>query len=371
MFTHLVRLLSSSPRLGSIRRFTTAPEAFYYGAIHSYFLPQAVFTAIDLSLADHLKGSMSVADLATATGTVADRTDRLMKYLAVHGVFERVSPGVYRHNAVSEMLKDENVRGPRNAGLELTRVVLAKAMEGWTSAIKGETDIPFQKSFGNLTLSEFLGLPANEPTKKVFDLAMLSLTNKNLESVMAAYKWQQHLNAKVVDVGAGLGHFLAALLQKHPTFQGVVFDLPEAAANAQNFWKQSHSALLPRVHFETGSFFEQIPSGGDLYVIKSILHDLKDEDCVRVLTKVAAAMRQTQQSEPSKRPSVLIIDKVYDFPPRMGSIADYDMVMFSLFAAKERSWEEFEKLFVATGLKIVERLDTSSDLSILRCELSS
>jgi hypothetical protein len=370
MFNHLASLLRPFSRFAQARRFTTAPEAFYFQAIHSYFLPQAVFTAIDLGLADHLKGSMNVNDLAKASGTVADRTDRLMKYLAVHGVFERVSPGVYRHNAVSEVIKGDNVRG-RYAGIELMRVVVSKAMESWTSTIKGEADSPFQKTFGNLTMWEFLALPANEPIKKVFDQAMVSLTNRRVEPIIAAYQWQRHPNANVIDVGGGFGHLLTVLLQKFPTFKGVVFDLPETATHAQDFWTQSHTSLLPRVRFETGSFLETIPSGGDIYLLKYILHDWKDEDCIRILNQVAAAVRKTQQSEPSKHPSILVIDQVYDFPPRMGSIADSDMTMFSLFAAKERSLEEFEKLFAVAGLKMVERLDTSTDLSILRCEVIS
>ena len=352
------------------RRFTTAPEAFYFEAIHSYFLPQAVFTARNLGLADKLKGAMSIEDLAKATGTVPERADRLMKYLAVHGVFERVSPGVYRHNDVSEVLKDENMNG-RFAGIELNRLTVTKALDGWISALKGEVEIPFQKTFGNLTMWEFLALPANEPIKNVFDKTMVGLTLNRLQPIISAYPWQQHANANVVDVGGGLGHLLAELLQENPTFKGVVFDLPETISSSKQFWKHQHADKLDRIQFQPGSFLESIPAGGDIYILKYILHDWNDSDCMRILSKVVEGMRKTIQADASKQPTVLIMDQVYDFPPRMGSIADFDMMMFTLFSSKERSSEEFDRLITTAGLKVVEKIDTTSDMSIMCCQLAA
>ena len=52
-----------------------SPQVFYPQFIHSCFLPQALFTAVDLRLPDLLQDSMSVADLAKAAGTVLPYTE--------------------------------------------------------------------------------------------------------------------------------------------------------------------------------------------------------------------------------------------------------------------------------------------------------
>ena len=57
-----------------------------------------------------------------------------MKYLAVQGVFERVGPGVYRHNTVSEMLKNEHLNGSRSAGIQFIRVLAMKARPAQSEA---------------------------------------------------------------------------------------------------------------------------------------------------------------------------------------------------------------------------------------------
>ena len=352
------------------RHFTISPETFYFETVHSYFFPRAVFTAIDICLADKLTGTMSVADLARATGTVPERTERLMKYLAVHGVFERVSPGVYRHNEMSELLREENARG-RYAGIEFMRAIVSKAQEGWKSALKGEVAIPFHQSFGNLTMWEFFSLPENKALKEIFDRTKVSLTATGVESILSTYPWQRHANATVMDVGGTLGRLLSALLQQHPTFRGCVYGQPQTAEAVESFWRENHAEEMQRFQFQAGSFFQSVPTGGDVYILKYILHDWKDEDCVRILRNVVEAMRRTKQTDASKSPCLLVIEKVYDFPPRTPEVAEFDMTMFSLFAAKERSTAEFRQLFSASGLEMTEKWDTATDLSIIRCEVRS
>ena len=72
----------------------------------------------------------------------------------------------------------------------------------------------------------------------------------------------------IVDVGGGYGHVLAALLEVNPTCSGVLFDRPHAIESAP---------AIDRCEKATGDFFTAVPDGGDVYLLKSILHDWPDE----------------------------------------------------------------------------------------------
>jgi C-methyltransferase len=44
-----------------------------------------------------------------------------------------------------------------------------------------------------------------------------------------------------------------------------------------------------RVRVESGSFFDAVPAGGDVYVLKLIIHDWPDEQAVEILHNVRDA----------------------------------------------------------------------------------
>jgi len=79
----------------------------------------------------------------------------------------------------------------------------------------------------------------------------------------------------VVDVGGGQGGLLAAILEANPGVSGVVFDLPHVAAMAR---RQLQASGLPaRCRTEAGDFFREVPGGGDLYLLRKVIHDWDDE----------------------------------------------------------------------------------------------
>lgn len=92
----------------------------------------------------------------------------------------------------------------------------------------------------------------------------------------------------VIDVGGGHGVLLMAVLQRNPVLRGVVFDLAHAAAGAKDALERA--GLGERATFVAGDFFESVPSGGDAYVLKSVLHDWPDSRCEAILASCRAAM---------------------------------------------------------------------------------
>lgn len=347
------------------RHFTTPPTVFYSELIHKLFLSRALITVVQLRLPDLLQGTMTVEQLAAASGTVGPKLERLMKYLAVEGVFDQVQTGVYQHNALSEFMKTDHPRSVKPF-IMFRAQIGAKAVTEWADYIRGKADTPFNKAFQtDLDFWEYLCLPENAEMKRDFDGAMVANTQRIANHLISDFPWKQYPNAHIVDVGAGMGQLLAHLLQAFPTYTGVVFDLPVTTETAEKYWKQHYAPLATRASFTGGSFFESIPSGGDLYILKHIIHDWNDQECKQILTKVAEAMRQT----PSKRANVLVIERIYDFPPKHTTIADLDMMMMTLISGREREVDEFKAVFESAGLKFEEEVELGSDVSVLRAVL--
>ena len=84
----------------------------------------------------------------------------------------------------------------------------------------------------------------------------------------------------IVDVGGGHGALLAAILDRYPNLSGVVFDLPNVIDTASG--DIDRHTTSGRIATMAGDFFEQVPSGGDAYLLKWIVHDWPDEAAVKI-----------------------------------------------------------------------------------------
>ena len=72
-----------------------------------------------------------------------------------------------------------------------------------------------------------------------------------------------------------------------PSATGVLFDLPEVVDGAREVLAASRQP--DRVELVGGDFIEQVPAGGDLYLLKSILHDWHDERALQILRSIHRA----------------------------------------------------------------------------------
>ena len=110
-------------------------------------------------------------------------------------------------------------------------------------------------------------------------LPISTATNSTVQKEDPYYVYQT-----VVDVGGGVGRLLCAILKATPSARGVLYDLPHALAEAPPVLRQHNVA--DRVELLEGSFFDSVPTDGDVYVLKMILHDWPDDTAVEILQSV-------------------------------------------------------------------------------------
>jgi hypothetical protein len=141
----------------------------------------------------------------------------------------------------------------------------------------------------------------------------------------------------VVDVGGGTGGLLAEILRAHPTIHGTLVDLPATVERSAEIFEAAGVAARATASGQT--FFDPLPPGADLYLLKKVLDDWPDREATAILTRCAEAAR------PSGR--VLVLSGVSPTDP-----ADPELLMLVLVGGKDRSLAEFRALAAAAGLEV-------------------
>jgi SAM-dependent methyltransferase len=141
----------------------------------------------------------------------------------------------------------------------------------------------------------------------------------------------------VVDVGGGTGALLAEILRARPGVHGKLVDLPKVVAKSGEVFQAA--GVADRVTVVGQSFFDPLPGGGDLYILKSVLGDWPDRDATAILRRCAEAAR----------PSGRVVAFTGAGP---GEEARPELLMMVLVGGKGRTLEEFRDLAGEAGLSV-------------------
>ena len=107
-----------------------------------------------------------------------------------------------------------------------------------------------------------------------FSRAMTDLSRMATMAVSAVYKYPE--SKHVVDVGGGHGTLLAHVLSELPGAKGTLLDLPHVIDGAGPVLR--NAKVLDRVELVGGDFTKEVPAGGDLYLLKTVIHDWDDAE---------------------------------------------------------------------------------------------
>ncbi|CAI0458430.1 unnamed protein product [Linum tenue] len=143
----------------------------------------------------------------------------------------------------------------------------------------------------------------------------------------------------LVDVAGGTGNMAKAVAKAFPGMSCTVLDLPHVVSGLEDGGNN--------VKYVAGDMFESIPAA-DAVLLKWIMHDWDDEKCVKILRKCRTAV-----TGEGKDGQVIIIDMVLgnqSLDEKLRGVQyAFDMEMMVSLTGKERSEEEFAKLFFDAG----------------------
>lgn len=294
---------------------------------------------------------MKASELATATGTDPAALHRLMRALCAFGIFAESSGGEFSLNPAAEMLRSDAPGSFRAAVLFLVGDVRWRC---WADLL-GTVRKGIGGAEGALGMELFDFYAAHPEESKIHDQAMRALSAAQIGAVLEAFDFAQA--GTVVDVGGGTGELLAAILAANPSLRGILFDLPHVVAQATPVF--TDHGVVERVKVIGGSFLETVPTGGNTYLMKSVIHDWDDARALTILHNCRKAMTSGDR--------LLIIDRQLPELGQLGTpetfLTDLEMLVMT-DGGRERTREEFAKLLADTAFTLVEAVSTASPLSI-------
>jgi hypothetical protein len=316
-----------------------------------YTFAFAIRAIAAIGVADHLSdGPRHVEDLARRTQCDEHGLTRVLRALAAKSVFSEASPGVFALAPMGDLLRTDHPLSMRWFFRLEPDVQAMAGLEHTVRTGNPSFDVLFGKGY-------FDWLAAHDGPRARFRESQRALNRLELLTLTRCYPWQEV--GSMVDVGGNDGAFLAALLRRYPSLRGMVFDLPEAAVEANGTFEQEGVSV--RAGVVPGNLFEGgVPGGADVYTMKRVLVGFSDEQAVRALSNVRAAM--------GRHSRLLIIEPTWDNPGQVGVSLDLRMLVLGL--GRVRTADEFSRLLAPAGMK-AERPHSAGLLTIIPAGISN
>jgi hypothetical protein len=318
----------------------------------AYVLSAALYHALKLRIPDLLAGGpRTSAALAAETGMHAGALHRVLRVLAMAGMFAEVAPRTYALTPVSETLRSDHPSHAREMALWVASPFHFDVFREMGHTLRtGEPAV--EKAFGKPCFEVIQERPE---VLEEFQRAMTCFSAEIAPAVLAAYDFSGVHT--LMDVAGGHGKTLCEILSRHPKMKGILFDLP--AVVDHDDCTTCILNLSGRCERVAGNFFENVPAGADAYYMQHIIHDWDDEHALKILRNVHRALAGV----PNGR--LLVVDTVLPQgpEPHMAKMLDIEMLM--LPGGLERTEPEWRALFEHAGFRLARIVDTRGPKSVL------
>jgi hypothetical protein len=206
---------------------------------------------------------------------------------------------------------------------------------------KSITEILYNKPY-------FQWISEDKTGQELFDNAMRYLGQQVNLHVVDAFDFSRA--STIVDLGAGTGEQLCHIVENNSHLQGILFDQKFTIENAKKNLLSKPYAM--RLQFHSGDFFTSIPSGNDIYILKSVLQDWDDDQVLEILTLCKKAMHADSK--------LLIIESLLNETSDPDHSNFLDIYMLVLTGGMKRTRLDFETLINKSGLCLLNMVDTIS-----------
>ena len=320
--------------------------------INGYWMTQMIYTAARLGIADALaEGPQTLSALASRLGVHQPSLYRLLRALASRGIFVETEDGFFDLTPMAELLRSD-VPGSLHGLAVYSGAPEHHRYDSWGDLY--ETIRTGEPAFHRLVgTSPFAYLASNPEMARTFDAAMAFYTAAASNAILAGYDFSPH--SHIIDIGGGNGRLLADILRRHRLLRATLLDLDHVAGRARTLFERE--GLSARVECVAGNFLEEIPSGGDLYLLKNILHDWPDERAIAILRATRKAMGENSR--------LLIVESVLrpGNDPVPGKLMDLNMLV--IHGGIERTAAEYAALLRESGFVLVDVRMTGSVVDLI------
>jgi GNAT superfamily N-acetyltransferase len=288
--------------------------------IWGYMTTGVVSALVRFGLPDLLGDAVrSSGELAAVTGTHAPSLRRLLRAATGLGIAHEVEPGRFQLTEMGALLRTD-IPNTMNA---IARVFCSESMMGGWLALHDTVRTGRGRDL-------FSVMAQHTELAAVFHESMSQGTRISAAAITASYDFSRFRT--IVDVGGGSGTLLEAILASAPEARGLLVELAPAGG-------------LERIETVKGDFFVSVPGGGDLYVLKSVIHDWDDEEAQVILHNCRTAMSHDTR--------LLLVERLLPERARDDALLFLsDMNMLVNLGGRERTEQEFRVLLDTCGLRL-------------------
>jgi precorrin-6B methylase 2 len=314
-----------------------------------YRVSQCLYVATKLGIAEHLaSGARSSAELAERTGAHGPTLLRLLRALACFEIVQEVEGDAFALTAAGELLCSDAAGSVRR---EVLYHAHAACWQPWGRLLDAvRTGEP---SFERVFHTDAWDYRAEHPeVNELFNDAMEAHSAQQRDVILSHADLSDVRS--VVDVGGGTGALVAALLAQNEHLRAILFDQAHVVSGAAAVLRAA--GVEDRCELASGSFLESIPPGGDLYILKAVLHNWNDERARIILGNCRAAMGTGAR--------LLVVEWLLQ--PAMASRGVLlDLHMLVILGGRERTAAEYESLLSSAGFEPSKVTNTISGFSLI------
>ncbi|OZM72138.1 methyltransferase [Amycolatopsis antarctica] len=303
---------------------------------HAAITAKVLSLVAEVGVADHFDGApVTVEWLAERTAAEPSALRSFLRVLAGHDVVRELPDGRFELTERGTLLRSDHPKSLRSI-LSLHKVLFLPLDRADHTLFTGQSS--FELVHGT---PQFEYYRKNPELGALFNAGMADLSNCERDDVLRCYDFSPY--RRIVDVAGGDGTLLCAVLGQHPEATGIVFEQDHVTAETEK--NRARHGLQDRLEVVAGDFFAEVVAGGDLYLLKSIIHDWPTPEAEKILRRCREAMPVGARLVLFER--VLFPDNAY------GLAKTFDVMMRTLFAGAERTVDEFAELFANCGLEFV------------------
>lgn len=275
---------------------------------------------------------------------------RLLRALASLGIFAETDDGRFELTPLAETLRSDMPGSLRGLAL-----------------LYGEESL--WRAYGRTSYSATSGLPAfdlvhggpifgylgrHPAAASRFDEAMTAFSCQEAAAIFVAHDFSGA--ERVVDVGGGQGALLDAILAAHPRARGVLLDRQGVVERALDL--MTREGVVDRCELVAIVFFERAPGGGNVYVLKSVLHDRDDARSTAILKNCREAMGPRFQASTNSGANRARWERFVGGEP-------FDIKMLVVTCGLERTEGEYRTIFAPAGFELTRIVPTNAPVCVI------
>ena len=317
------------------------------------YIPAALIgVIIELGIPDLLADDAKpIAEIASTARADEQVLYRILRTLASFGIFLETADRRFALTSTGRLLRSDLPDSQRGYVRWTTSSFVLRLYSDLMNSAK-TAQPAVEHVFGKPLFGH---LQSNPELSRIFNDGMTSFSQIVTTAVLEAYDFS---GIKVLaDIAGGEGALLAAILRRYPEMRGLLLEQEHVVAGARK--RLERSGLSDRCNAAAVDFFKSVPAGADAYLMKSIIHDWDDERAITILRNCHEALRNVERGR------LVLVEPIVPpgNQPHMSKLADIQMLVMT--GGRERTREEFQRLFGQSGFRMTTLVPTQSFVSVV------